>query len=190
MNDKDKLECMDYLMHLCCASLNVRKDNVLSINRKGKLPLARHIFSYILYFESGIKDRKKQFSYKEIGKYLNNRDHSTIINSIRQASSIIKYKQDGIENYDWILEKFKNYIEDVPNAPSDEVSLIKYIKELKENYDNKESEFKEEILKYVQGNRAKLETASTKDKDVKIANNSAIFVYKSIEKYIKELEIL
>lgn len=85
-----------------------------SKSRKRELVELRHIFSYIA--------RKMGFSLLTIGQFLNNRDHSTIINNLRVFDNLIQTDPDFREKYNIILQYIKTKKHEPPTLePADHV---------------------------------------------------------------------
>jgi hypothetical protein len=68
-----------------CNSLELSIENVISSSRKFKFKTARFIFSYIAFYFTN-------YSLKEIGKSIGNRDHSTVLVARDVAENLILNK--------------------------------------------------------------------------------------------------
>ena len=92
----------DEIILKVCGLLGVPVGKTLSSDRHCNYVIARYIISDILY-----SDRILTMSLKQIGRLLGNRDHTTVINSIRNVSNRCetdmdfrdKYKQIHIDLY-------------------------------------------------------------------------------------------
>lgn len=128
--------------------------------------LGRSIFSHIIYNENIM-------NFDEIGRYLSNRDHSTIINSKNQINNAISIQDDRYDLYKKIKDKYDRYvnssvfIEDKGEIEAELASLrLSNIK----------------IQQYLNSKIKDLEKVNTKDRDIMLTNKIAIHVYKDLNK--------
>jgi len=77
-----------------CNLLGVPVGKTLSLDRHCNYVIARYIISDILY-----SDRILTMSLKQIGRLLGNRDHTTVINSIRNVSNRCETDKDFRDKY-------------------------------------------------------------------------------------------
>lgn len=75
-------------------------DKIISTSRKRELVIPRQMFCYIAKFNM------PNVTLKEIGKFLGNRDHSTVIHGIRTAGDLIETDKQFREEY----EKLETFI--------------------------------------------------------------------------------
>lgn len=85
-SDKDIKNWHDIIKNLA-ERFNLKTEDILSARRNSKLVLCRQIAMYILRRQFG-------FSYTEIGKIFNGKDHSTIIYAINKIAKLLKNDKD------------------------------------------------------------------------------------------------
>jgi chromosomal replication initiator protein len=78
----------DDIIKIACRVLCVEIDDFLSKNRKKEISEARHIVSYLLVKKLGITLEKTGAAY------LGNRDHTTVINSLRKFNNLYDTEED------------------------------------------------------------------------------------------------
>lgn len=78
-------------------------DSIKNFLRKREIADIRHMFCYIAY----------SLGYKltQIGGYLNDRDHTTVINSIRKCEQFIKCDTAFSEKYQSIIKSINEHID-------------------------------------------------------------------------------
>jgi hypothetical protein len=128
--------------------------------------LGRQIFSHIIKSD-------ELMTFEEIGQYLSNRDHSTIIHSKNEIDNCISIKDDRYDKYKIIKDRYdafmqKSIIIEDKNELENELSSLRL--------------HNITIQQYIHSKIKELTEAKTNDRDRLIANNSAIFVYKDLNK--------
>ena len=79
------------VMRAICQIYNITPDDIYSKNRTQHILYARHTFNYICR-------RTLRMSLESIGRIIN-RDHSTIIHSVRQTQDLIEYDRNFAKTY-------------------------------------------------------------------------------------------
>jgi len=79
------------VMRAVCQIYNITPDDIYSKNRTQHILYARHTFNYICR-------RTLRMSLESIGRIIN-RDHSTIIHSVRQTQDLIEYDRNFAKTY-------------------------------------------------------------------------------------------
>jgi chromosomal replication initiation ATPase DnaA len=74
---------------------DIKKHQIVGSTRKGTVVLMRHLICKLVYENTGM-------SYKKIGQVLGNRDHTTIIHSVRTAEDLIKTNEEYATFYKFI----------------------------------------------------------------------------------------
>ena len=90
----------DKLLNILSSFYSQPVDQIKSTSRKRELVVPRQMFCYITKFNM------PNVTLKEIGKYLGNRDHSTIIHGIRTAGDLIETDKQFREEY----KRLESYI--------------------------------------------------------------------------------
>jgi len=90
----------DKLLNILSSFYSQPIDKIKSTSRKRELVVPRQMFCYITRFNM------PNVTLKEIGKYLGNRDHSTVIHGIRTAGDLIETDKQFREEY----EKLETFI--------------------------------------------------------------------------------
>jgi chromosomal replication initiation ATPase DnaA len=92
-----------------CQSFGIDTQSFLSPLRKRDLVFARHAFCYLAR-------TRTNHSLLDIGFFLGNRDHSTVINSIRQCSDLLEFHNEFRRKYqksEFAFEKFSEPVENI-----------------------------------------------------------------------------
>jgi len=97
INKKNLL--FDDIVYYICITQGINKKSLLQKYGSRKVSLIRHIFCKIAS-EHG-------YSTREIARYLNNRDHTTIIYSIKTAEALIKTDVEFELNYTAVKDIIK-----------------------------------------------------------------------------------
>jgi hypothetical protein len=100
-------------------------NDVMKKNRKRKVALARHCLSYALYYYYSL-------TFMSLGRLLN-RDHSSIINSVKVVDSRMSYQNEDKE----MIEDYINNIKEFLNHEEDKDQIIKSLKIRLSYYKNK-----------------------------------------------------
>ena len=95
---------VDYLLDIICEQWRVTKADVLSKSRKRDVVNCRHMFCKLV-----VKDFRCM-TLKTCGKFIGDRDHSTVINSINQCNNIYDWDRFFTMQYDEIKCKFEDYL--------------------------------------------------------------------------------
>ena len=90
----------DKLLKILSSFYSQPIDQIISTSRKRELVVPRQMFCYITKFNM------PNVTLKEIGKYLGNRDHSTVIHGIRTAGDLIETDKQFRQEY----ERLESYI--------------------------------------------------------------------------------
>jgi chromosomal replication initiation ATPase DnaA len=93
-----------------CHSFGIDLQSFLSPLRKRDLVFARHAFCYLA-------KAKTDHSLLDIGFFLGNRDHSTVINSIRQCSDLLEFHNEFRRKYqksEFIFDASSEIIKNIP----------------------------------------------------------------------------
>ena len=90
----------DKLLNILSSFYSQPVDQIKSTSRKRELVVPRQMFCYITKFNM------PNVTLKEIGKYLGNRDHSTVIHGIRTAGDLIETDKQFRQEY----ERLESYI--------------------------------------------------------------------------------
>jgi|GEM_PF-4904115 len=90
-----------YLMaeHIC-KIYNINVDELISKRRYDPLPFARHTFIKLSF-------STHRFSKSALGRYLSNRNHATIISSLKAHDDLIKYNKPYQKKFDEILQSIR-----------------------------------------------------------------------------------
>lgn len=88
----------DKLLNLLSKFYAQPKKEILSTCRRRELVVPRQMFCYITKFNM------PNVTLKEIGKYLGNRDHSTVIHGIRTAGDLIETDKQFRKEYEKLEE--------------------------------------------------------------------------------------
>lgn len=88
-------------MRVVCQVYNITPDDIYSKNRTQHILYARHTFNYICR-------RTLTMSLESIGRIIN-RDHSTIIHSVKQTQDLIEYDRNFAKTYQQTLELLGSY---------------------------------------------------------------------------------
>lgn len=89
------------VMRAVCQVYNITPDDIYSKNRTQHILYARHTFNYICR-------RTLTMSLESIGRIIN-RDHSTIIHSVKQTQDLIQYDRNFAKTYQQTLELLGSY---------------------------------------------------------------------------------
>ena len=81
----------DLIIEIICKKYNSKASIIKSASRLKEVTIVRHICMYVLR-------EKFQMSYSEIGKYFNNRDHSSVMSAIKRITTLIQ-KDEGLKKY-------------------------------------------------------------------------------------------
>ncbi len=81
----------DLIIEIICKKYNAKSSIIKSASRLKEVTIVRHICMYVLR-------EKFQMSYGEIGKYFNNRDHSSVMSAIKRIITLIQ-KDEGLKKY-------------------------------------------------------------------------------------------
>ena len=88
-------------MRVVCQVYQITPDDIYSRIRKQHILYARHTFNYVCRKTLGM-------SLDSIGRIIN-RDHSTIIHSVRQTQDLIDYDRNFAKTYQQTLELLDSY---------------------------------------------------------------------------------
>ena len=88
-------------MRAVCQIYNITPDDIYSKNRTQHILYARHTFNHICR-------RTLRMSLESIGRIIN-RDHSTIIHSVRQTNDLIEYDRQFSKTYQQTHELLDSY---------------------------------------------------------------------------------
>lgn len=77
-----------------CQYFNIKQDLIYSKRRDRKIVNVRNIIIDLIYYNPFQK-----YTMAEIGKHLGNRDHTTIINSIKKVNEWVEYDHEFREMY-------------------------------------------------------------------------------------------
>jgi chromosomal replication initiation ATPase DnaA len=88
-------------MRCVCQVYDITPDDIYSHIRKQHILYGRHTFNYICRKTIGM-------SLDSIGRIIN-RDHSTIIHSVRQTQDLIEYDRNFAKTYQQTLELLDSY---------------------------------------------------------------------------------
>ena len=91
------------VLKVVAQSCGVTVEQILSKSRKGEFVTARHIFCAIMKKELG-------YSYEEIGKINNGRDHTTTIHSVRTHNNRCETEDGYKEHIESIINKIYSSI--------------------------------------------------------------------------------
>lgn len=80
-----------------CEEFECSYSDIIGRSRKGDLKFARHFYCIIRHIDSSLTD---------VGRELNNRDHATIINSIKKAKNMKSTKDPYYLAHKEYLNKF------------------------------------------------------------------------------------
>jgi len=94
----------NYILDLVCSVMEVNVEDVKKRSRRYEINLSRQM---VMYF---IRKFNETISLKGIGIFLGNRDHSTIINGIRQIEGYL-YLDDVKRKFDFIEGQIKATLE-------------------------------------------------------------------------------
>jgi len=94
----------NYILDLVCSVMEVNVEDVKKRSRRYEINLSRQM---VMYF---IRKFNETISLKGIGIFLGNRDHSTIINGIRQMEGYL-YLDDVKRKFDFIEGQIKATLE-------------------------------------------------------------------------------
>lgn len=94
----------NYILDLVCSVMEVNVEDVKKRSRRYEINLSRQM---VMYF---IRKYNETISLKGIGIFLGNRDHSTIINGIRQMEGYL-YLDDVKRKFDFIEGQIKATLE-------------------------------------------------------------------------------
>lgn len=88
-------------MRAVCQVYNITPDDIYSQDRTQHILYARHTFNYLCRRVLGM-------SLTSVGRIIN-RDHSTIIHSVRQTQDLIEYDRNFARTYKQIAELLDSY---------------------------------------------------------------------------------
>jgi chromosomal replication initiator protein len=89
------------VMRSICQIWDITPDDIYSHNRQQHVLYARHTFNYICR-------KTLRMSFESIGRIIN-RDHSTIIHSVRQTQDLIEYDRQFAKTHQQTLELLDSY---------------------------------------------------------------------------------
>ena len=102
-----RLDLLELIINKYIPKDIIIKHKVHSIKNKCRFyPLCdlRHIFCYIAY--------SMEYNLNTIGKYLNGRDHTTVLSSIKKFKLYIKHDLDFLDQYKDIQDDINEYFKD------------------------------------------------------------------------------
>jgi len=86
INAQNQKELKKIIIEIVCKYFSLTFDDVTSSSRKHNTLIARYIIMYFMY-------NKLQFTKSQIGRIFN-RDHTTVINALKQMEIIMNPKYD------------------------------------------------------------------------------------------------
>lgn len=92
----------DIIINVVCEHFNVSKDDIVSSKRNSEIVLPRQVFMYLCREYLSIP-------YKQIGKYIGGKDHSTVMHGLEKISNNIKEDPELAMKIDTIKKKIGAY---------------------------------------------------------------------------------
>lgn len=102
---KNKAKWEDAIRSVC-QIYDITPDDIYSHNRQQHIVYARHTFNYICR-------KTLRMSFESIARIIN-RDHSTVIHSVRQTQDLIEYDRQFASTYKQIIELLDSYSNQEP----------------------------------------------------------------------------
>jgi hypothetical protein len=101
-----KLEELELIINQFIPEDLTKQHKIKSVKSSSRFrPLAdiRHIFCHIAY--------SMGYKLTDIGRYLNNRDHTTVINSLKRFKELISYDELFLNNYETVLQNINKHMD-------------------------------------------------------------------------------
>jgi hypothetical protein len=101
-----KLEELESIINQFIPEELTKRHKIKSVKSSSRFrPLAdiRHMFCHIAY--------SMGYKLTDIGRYLNNRDHTTVINSLKRFKELISYDELFLNNYEIVLQNINKHMD-------------------------------------------------------------------------------